>query len=121
MVFEGIQNELANDDTGPNERCTWQVTIPAITSPGNHTYQFFSHYYVWQDTDQYWAEFNARSIVNSFSIAAPDSNQPTLAPKSTDVPQQQTIPELQSWILLPLIGATTLMVSAFVKKRLPQK
>ncbi len=59
MTFQGIRDEVVNGDTVARDWYTWQVTIPAITESDDHTLQFFSHYYVWQETDQYWAEFNS--------------------------------------------------------------
>jgi hypothetical protein len=71
MVCEGIKNETPPDCTVACEWYTWQVTIPAITIQGRHTFQFFSHCYVWQDEDHYWSEFNVRSPLKSFTIAGP--------------------------------------------------
>jgi hypothetical protein len=71
MTYQGIRNEMVSGDTVARDWYTWQITIPAITAPGRHTFQFFSHYYVWQDADQYWAEFNSYSNVHSFTIACP--------------------------------------------------
>jgi hypothetical protein len=120
MVFEGIQNIVANDDAVANWY-TWQTTVPAITEPGNHTFQFFSHYYVWQDSDQYWAEFNARSTVYSFTIKGDPSTQATTSPTATTIaPQLQATPEVQPWIILPFMAAATLSL-VFVRKRIPKK
>jgi len=120
MVFEGIQNVVANGDAVANWY-TWQVTVPAITEPGNHTFQFFSHYYVWQDSDQYWAEFNARSTVYSFTIKGDPSTQATTSPTATTIaPQLQATPEVQPWIILPFMAAATLSL-VFVRKRIPKK
>ncbi len=77
MSFQGLTNKTANDETIARDWYTWQITIPAITNPGRHTFQFFSHYYVWQETDQYWAEFNGCSINQSFIIAGTSSTQTT--------------------------------------------
>lgn len=71
MAYQGIKKEIVSNDSDARDWYTWQVTIPAITAPGRHTSQFFSHYYVWQDADQYWAEFNAYSTVHSFTISCP--------------------------------------------------
>ena len=68
MDFQGLTNETGNGDSTVQDWYTWKATTPAITEAGNHTFQFFSHYYVWQDSDQYWAEFNAQSTVYSFTI-----------------------------------------------------
>lgn len=71
MRYQGMRNEIVPGDTVACDWYTWQITIPAITAPGRHTFQFFSHYYIWQDADQYWAEFNSYSNVQSFTIARP--------------------------------------------------
>lgn len=110
MVFEGITNEASGD------WYTWQASTPAITEPGNHTFQFFSHYYVWQDSDQYWAEFNAQSTVYSFTIKGDPSTQPTSSPTTTpSAPQVQVTPEFPAWIILPSI-AITLLAVLFVRR-----
>jgi len=49
MTFQGIRDEVVKGDIVARDWYTWQVIIPAITESGNHTFQFFSHYYVWQD------------------------------------------------------------------------
>jgi hypothetical protein len=73
MAYEGIRNEIAPGDTVTRDWHTWQATTPSLTTPGRHSFQFFSHYYVWQDADHYWAEFNACSTVRSFAIDGPFS------------------------------------------------
>ena len=85
MNYQGEINEAVKGDTVARDWYVWQVAIPSINGPGKHTLQFFSHYYVWQETDQYWAEFNASSDVKSFSIASstPASSQPSSSPSST--------------------------------------
>jgi hypothetical protein len=69
MTYQGIKNEIVSGDTVARDWYTWNITVPAITAPGKHTFQFFRHYYVWQEADQYWAEFNSYSNVQSFNIA----------------------------------------------------
>jgi hypothetical protein len=69
MTYQGIKNEVVSGDTVARDWYTWNITVPAITAPGRHTFQFFRHYYVWQEADQYWAEFNSYSTVQSFNIA----------------------------------------------------
>ena len=71
MTYQGIKNEMAPCDTVARDWYTWQIAISAITAPGKHTFQFFSHYYVWQEVDQYWAEFDSYSDLHSFTIACP--------------------------------------------------
>jgi hypothetical protein len=83
MAYEGTRNEIVPGDSATRDWHTWLAAVPAVTTPGNHTFQFFSHYYVWQDADQYWAEFNAQSNVKSFTIPNPQppssqSPQPTI-------------------------------------------
>jgi len=41
MAFQGVINEAVNGDAVVCDWYTWQVTIPAITNPGNYTFQFF--------------------------------------------------------------------------------
>ena len=79
MTYYGIINEMVPGDTAVRDWYTWQVSTPALTEPGIHTFQFFEHYHVWQDEDQYWADFNAQSTVKSFTIPypLPTSSQPT--------------------------------------------
>lgn len=80
MTYQGVKNEMAPGYTAAHDWYTWQITTPAITAPGRHTFQFFSHYYVWQDADQYYAEFNSYSNVQSFTIVdpLPTPSQPPL-------------------------------------------
>jgi hypothetical protein len=121
MAFQGVRNEVVNGDSVARDWYTWQVTIPSITDSGEHTFQFFSHYYVWQDTDHYWAELNARSTAHSFTVTNPSSTSPTSTPTTAPaVPQLQQIPELQPWIILPFIALAILSI-VFVRKRMPQK
>lgn len=118
MIFQGITSEVVNGDTVACDWYTWQVTVPAITNSGTHTFQFFSHYYVWQDAGQYWSELNACSNVYSFTIKNNLPTQPTTTPTITpNTPQVQTIPEFQPWIIMPFLAAALLSV-VFVKKRL---
>ena len=113
LAFQGIINEVVNGDTVARDWYTWQVTIPAIMNPGRHTFQFFSHYNVWQDIDHYWAEFNARSTVQSFSIV--DSTPPTSTPTTTrTVPELQLVPELQSWRIFPIFAAARRILDRFL-------
>jgi hypothetical protein len=80
MTYQGIKNEIVSGDTVARDWYTWNITVPAITSSGKHTFQFFRHYYVWQEADQYWAEFNSQSTVQSFNIgnssATPSQSPP---------------------------------------------
>jgi len=82
MTYQGIKNEIVSGDTVARDWYTWNITVPAITTSGRHTFQFFRHYYVWQEADQYWAEFNSQSTVQSFNIAN-SSATPSPTPPST--------------------------------------
>jgi len=73
MTFKGVRKEIAPEDSVSRDWYTWETAVPAITRPGNHIFQFFSRYYVWQDADICWAEFNAQSSAKSFTI---NSNSP---------------------------------------------
>ena len=70
MVYQGIINEASANASVAGSWYQWQLTIPAIITPGRHTFQFFGHYYVWQDIDHYWAEFNSYSTIRSFTVAS---------------------------------------------------
>ena len=121
MIFQGINNEVGNGDTGSRDWYTWQVTVSTIKDSGTHTFQFFSHYYVWQDAGQYWSELNACSTIYSFTIKNNIPTQPTAIPTITpNPPQLQAIPELQPWIIIPFIAAALLSI-VFARKRKPQK
>jgi hypothetical protein len=74
LVCEGLRNEQILDDAATQAWYTWQLDVPAISTPGEHTFQVFSHYYVWQNEDEYWAEYNSYSTVKSFTIYDPLSN-----------------------------------------------
>lgn len=84
MTYQGVKNEIAPGDTVARDWYTWQITVPAITAQGRHTYQFFRHYYVWQEVDQYWAEFNSYSNVQSFNIADPTATPSQSPPPTTN-------------------------------------
>lgn len=71
MTYQGIRNEIVPGDTVARDWYTWQIAFPAITAPGRHTFQFFSHDCVWQEVDQYWADFDSYSNVQSFTIPCP--------------------------------------------------
>jgi hypothetical protein len=83
MTYQGIRNEIVPSDAVARDWYTWQITIPAITAPSRHTFQFFRHYYVWQEADQYWAEFNSYSNVQSFNIADPLATPSQSPPPAT--------------------------------------
>jgi hypothetical protein len=85
MSYQGIKNETAQNDSVSRNWFTWEATVAPITTAGKHSFQFFSNYYVWQEADQYWAEFNSYSEIKSFTISgllsAPLESP---LPKSTD-------------------------------------
>jgi hypothetical protein len=83
MTYQGMRNEMVPGDTVARGWYTWQITVPAIAALGRHTFQFFSHYYVWQDADQYWTELNSYSNVQSFTIACPSPTLSHPPPPST--------------------------------------
>jgi len=84
MTYQGIKNEIAPDDTVARDWHTWQITVPPITTSGSHTFQFFRHYYVWQEVDQYWAEFNSYSNIQTFNIADPTATPTEPQPPTTN-------------------------------------
>ena len=105
MTYQGIINETVPGDTAARNWYTWQVAIPALTASGRHTFQFFYHYYVWQDKDQYWADFNAYSTVKSFtiSIPLPTSQSTSNSSNQYTLPSSQTSPlETQSSLFSPM-------------------
>ncbi len=79
MTYQGIKTEIVPGDTVARDWHTWNITIQPITTPGTHTFQFFKHYYVWQEADQYWAEFNSQSTLQTFTIAG-DHTTPSPSP-----------------------------------------
>ncbi len=89
MVFQGVENQVANGDAASATGTRGKINVTAMENPGRHTVQFFSHYYVWQPTDSYWAEFSASSAVQSFTIADSSSATSTLL-------RQQTPPHIQN-------------------------
>jgi len=103
MTYQGIRNEMVPDDTTARDWYTWQITIPAITTPGRHTFQFFRHYYVWQEADQYWAEFNSYSNIQSFNIASPLAT-------SSEPPPQATVNPVYIFTTITASAATAFLV-----------
>jgi hypothetical protein len=83
LSFQGSKSAMVSGDTVPCDWYTWQTTVPAITAPGRHKFQFFSHYYVWQEPDKYWAEFNAYSDIHSFIVDYPSGLSPSPDPTSS--------------------------------------
>lgn len=86
LAYQDVTHEAVAGDTSAFDWYTWQANVSDITAPGRHTVQFLSHYFVWQQADGYWAEFNAQSEVRSFLIGsfAPDYlPSPSPSPSST--------------------------------------
>jgi len=133
MTYQGIRNEIAPDDTVARDWYTWQITIPAITAPGKHTFQFFSHYYVWQEVDQYWAEFDSYSEHHSFTIACPStapnpectptpSQTPTPPPTASPFSSPKTpIPAFPQLLIPPLSIITALLLGMVYSKKLNRR
>jgi hypothetical protein len=118
MTYRGIMNEMVLGDTVVRNWYTWQVTIPTLAAPGNHTFQIFNHYYVWQDKDQYWADFNAYSTVKSFTIALPlptPSQSTSNSPNPHTTPSSQTSPsETQSSLFPPMEALHTIATAVVI-------
>jgi hypothetical protein len=131
MTYQGIMNETVPGDTVVRDWYTWQVAIPALTAAGRHTFQFFYHYCVWQDKDQYWADFNAYSPVKSFTIALPPPTPSQSTPNSPNphtAPSSQTSSlEVQSSLFSPIsalhitataaVAISVVAVAAMLRKR----
>lgn len=84
MIYQGEKNGTSINTTDC-QWYTWQVSVPAITTPGKHAFQFFSNYFVWQDKDNFWAKFSARTDPKFFTI----DNSPQFA---AGVPEKSMIP-----------------------------
>ena len=129
MNYQGETNEVVKGDTVARDWYVWQVTIPSIIDPGKHTLQFFSHYYVWQETDRYWAEFNASSDVKSFNIVsstpAPSHSPSSPSSMASSIPVPSQSPSSISVILAYVFAITvssmlvTLVALAKFKTRKP--
>jgi hypothetical protein len=113
MQYRGIVNELGTGDNVARDWYTWQVTIPGMTTPGKHAFQFFSHYYVWQEADHYWAEFNSYSNVQSFTIAGSSSTPSKSQPPTTTNP----INVIVALATLPLAAVLLLVLFLLRKER----
>lgn len=118
MSYQGIINEMVPGDTVVRNWYTWQVAIPALTAPGRHAFQFFDHDYVWQDKDQYWADFNAYSTVKSFTIALPlptPSQSTSNSPNPYTPPSSQALPlERQSSLFSPMEALRTIATAVVI-------
>ncbi len=71
MIYKGLISEVAEGDSIAQDWYTWEITIHPLTVPGLHSFQFFGKYFVWQETDQYWSEFNYSTNLRSFIIENP--------------------------------------------------
>jgi hypothetical protein len=69
LAYQGVRIEKLSSDVISKEWHTWETLVPPISAPGKHTFQFISHYYVWQEADGYWAEFYSYSDVYYFFVA----------------------------------------------------
>jgi hypothetical protein len=69
MIYKGLVRENVSNASLALDWYAWEVTVNPILSPGVHTFQFMGHYYVWQETDQDWAEFNYYSDIHFFTIS----------------------------------------------------
>jgi hypothetical protein len=131
MTYQGILNETVPGDTVVRSWYTWEVTIPALITAGRHTFQFFYNDYVWQDKDQYWADFNGYSTVQSFTIILPpstSSQSPSSVQNRYTAPFSQAPPlELHLSLFSPIgalptiatvvVIASILAVAALLRKR----
>ena len=114
MAYQGMKSEISSGDITESEWYTWQITVPAITAKGSHTFQFFSHYYVWQETGKYWAEFNGQTEVHTFTIgineSAPSASPDPIAPSSV-LPQLSVI---SAGALYAIVAAAVVVIVASV-------
>lgn len=115
MTYQGIKNEVVSGDTAARDWYTWTITVPAITASGRHTFQFFRHYYVWQEADQYWAEFNSYSNVQSFNIA-----EHLATPSPTPPPATMNPVYIFTVIAASAITAFLVLVTFTLRKRTQQ-
>ena len=113
MIYQGTKPETVVDDTTAAGCYTWQTTVPAITAPGRHTFQFLSHYYVWQETDKYWAEFNAQAETHTFYIG---SNQSDLLASLDPIASTSVLPQIsiitQGALLAISVSAVVVVIAS---------
>jgi hypothetical protein len=115
MTYQGIKNEIVSGDTVARDWYTWNITVPAITTLGKHTFQFFRHYYVWQEADQYWAEFNSQSTVQSFNIG-----NSSATPSPTPPPTTMNPAYIYAIIAASAITACLILATFTLRKRTQQ-
>jgi hypothetical protein len=114
LTYQGPKSATISGDTVPCDWYKWQTTVPAITTPGKHTFQFLNHYYVWQEPDKYWAEFNAYSDMHSFMIA---SNPPGLSPSPDPTSSKPTPPPIAApseEAMIGILASTTVAIATSV-------
>jgi hypothetical protein len=114
MTYQGVKNEIVLGDTVDRDWYTWQITVPAITAQGRHTFQFFRHYYVWQETGQYWAEFNSYSTVQSFNIADTSATP-------SQSPSPATTNPVCIFTAITVSAAALLVLATFVLRKYTQQ
>jgi hypothetical protein len=112
MTFQGILNEAISGDNVSRDWHTWRLSIPVLSTPGKHSVQFFSHYYVWQEVDKYWAEFDSYSEIKTFTIAG--SSSASSQPLSIATTMNQTY-FYAAIIIIPIVAL--LLIGSFI----PQK
>jgi hypothetical protein len=112
MSYQGVRNETAQNDTVSRNWFTWEATIAPITTPGKHSFQFFSNYQVWQDADQYWAEFNAYSEIKSFTISGFLS-----APSESPLPTSTDSSYILALLAVSPMAGLLIFVSRFSRKQ----
>lgn len=110
MIYQGIKNEIVPGDTVARDWHTWNITIPPIRTIGTHTFQFIKHYYVWQEADQYWAEFNSSSTLQTFTITV-------LSATPSPSPQPETTKSLYIFTVIAASAITALIVSVALTMR----
>ncbi len=108
MTDYGLRHEIASGDNAARDWFTWEIVVPAMTKPGNHTFQFFNHYYVWQQADQNWAEYSSYSNVKSFIIS--DSNPTSSITPSENSPSTNLQVAIISVLILCVIATIALIV-----------
>jgi hypothetical protein len=124
VTYQGSKSEKIPGDTFSCDWYTWQTTVPAITAPGKHMFQFFNHYYVWQEPDKYWAEFNAYLVIHSFVIGyyprslspSPDPTSSKSTPPPNSVSSEGAICGILASAVVALVAAAALLRRYLAKK-----
>jgi hypothetical protein len=105
MTYKGVITQTTPNNTTERNWQTWQITIHPMITPGRHTYQLLSHYFVWQEADKYWAEFNAKTDIKSFTITLSTTTQQNA---QSDSEQNSPPPESNIWLIYSAIAAITI-------------